>query len=224
MIQLFELETQNPKRRMSPFVWRIRLALLHKGLAFEGLPVTFLDKTGMEPSGSAKVPVIKDGDTWVSDSFDIACYLDKTYPDAPLMKDVALARFFNAWVNRTVISALFPMLTLDICKALDAENAAFFRATREKVIGCTFEEACEGRLDKRSSFQQTLSPMRDILKNQPFLDGESPAWSDYTAGGAFIWALLAPAFDPLEGDDILIAWRNRILDLYNQNARKAILG
>jgi hypothetical protein len=41
-IRLYELVLENG-RSSSPFVWRIRYALAHKGLAFELVPLGFLD-------------------------------------------------------------------------------------------------------------------------------------------------------------------------------------
>ena len=44
MITLFELTGAEDARRFSPAVWRVRMALRHKGLAFEGRPWRFMEK------------------------------------------------------------------------------------------------------------------------------------------------------------------------------------
>ena len=103
MIKLYELAGQDVSIRFSPYVWRVRLALLHKGLPFEGVTCHFTDKAVLEQAKSKTVPVIKSGEDWVKDSFDICLYLDERHCEKPLIKDIALARFFNGWVNISVL-------------------------------------------------------------------------------------------------------------------------
>ena len=59
MIALYELKGKND-RRYSLFSWRARMALRHKGLEFETLPVRLSDKAAIDFSGGKTVPVIKD--------------------------------------------------------------------------------------------------------------------------------------------------------------------
>ena len=80
MIALYELKGKND-RRYSLFSWRARMALRHKGLEFETLPVRLSDKAVIDFSGGKTVPVIKDKDTVVRDSWKIAEYLENRYQD-----------------------------------------------------------------------------------------------------------------------------------------------
>jgi glutathione S-transferase len=65
-------------------VWRVRYALAHKGLAFESVPLGFT-KIQRAFSGQFKtLPVIEDGPTMLAESWDIAEYLERTYPAKPL--------------------------------------------------------------------------------------------------------------------------------------------
>ncbi len=68
MIHLYDLAGADPTRRFSPYCWRIRLALLHKGLPFETIPWRFTDKPVIAFAGSDKVPVLVDGDKILHDS------------------------------------------------------------------------------------------------------------------------------------------------------------
>lgn len=81
-ILLHELVGQDD-RRFSPYCWRTRMALAHKGLEYETSPVSFSDISGLCGGAHKTVPIIEDGDTIVCDSFDIALYLERTYPDKP---------------------------------------------------------------------------------------------------------------------------------------------
>ena len=57
-IQLFELCGADPARRFSPYCWRSRLALAHKGLAVETIPWRFTDRAAIGAHGAQKVPVM----------------------------------------------------------------------------------------------------------------------------------------------------------------------
>jgi hypothetical protein len=57
MIELWELKGRDD-RRYSLYSWRARMALRHKGLAFESHPVRLSDKAAIEFSGGKTVPVI----------------------------------------------------------------------------------------------------------------------------------------------------------------------
>src|SRR5207253_5219109 len=84
MITLWELKGKG-ERPYSLFSWRTRMALKHKGLAFESKPVAMSDKAAIAFSGGKTVPVIKDGETVVRDSRKIAEHLEDRYPDTPTL-------------------------------------------------------------------------------------------------------------------------------------------
>ena len=81
--QLFDLVGRDASRPFSPYCWRTRMALAHKGLEVESIPWRFTEKQAIAPHGSDKVPVLLDGETTVADSWVIANYLEDTYPDHP---------------------------------------------------------------------------------------------------------------------------------------------
>ena len=70
---------------ISPFVWRTKYALAHKGFDIDIVPgglTGILERTG---GRSERVPVIVDDGEWVLDSWVIAEYLDEKYPDRPML-------------------------------------------------------------------------------------------------------------------------------------------
>lgn len=227
MRQLFELCGSDEAVRFSPYVWRVRMALKHKGLDFEGVPVRFLDKKPLENAQSKTVPVLNDGGTWVKDSFDIALYLEKTYPDNPLFGSAQAegqARLLNEWANRTMVLGIFPMIVADIHSRLDKKNGAYFRETREKFLGCTLEEAQAKRADRLPAFQKAMAPVRATLAAQAFLSGGAPAWADYCVFGTLMWARISSDIALFEPDDPITAWQEQMLDLFGGYARSAPLG
>lgn len=224
-IVMYDLAGAEDDRRFSPFCWRIRMALAHKGLDVETRPFRFTEKELIAESGQGRVPVIVDQGRWLHDSWDIACYLEAAYPDAPSLfggeAGKAGALFINEWVNRTVHGALFPLIVHDVYMHLAENDKDYFRTSREARIGTTLEDFCAGRDEKIVTFRQSLAPARAVVAAGPFLAGPAPAYTDYLLFGAFQWARCVSAFQLLEPDDPLHAWRARMLDLFDGLARRA---
>ena len=82
-LKLFELVGTDTERPFSPFCWRTRMALAHKGLSAQSIPWCFTEKGAIAPHKSEKVPVLIDDETSVADSWAIANYLEDAYPDRP---------------------------------------------------------------------------------------------------------------------------------------------
>ena len=70
-IALYDLAGQGD-RRFSPYCWRIRMSLAHKGLDYETRPTGFSKIASICGGGYKTVPVIDDGGKVMSESFDIA--------------------------------------------------------------------------------------------------------------------------------------------------------
>ncbi len=59
-IQMYDLAGEDPKRRFSPFCWRIKLALAHKRLDVETIPWRYADKAALVFANWDRVPVLVD--------------------------------------------------------------------------------------------------------------------------------------------------------------------
>ena len=86
-------------------VERVSLALAHKGLDAEEVPVDPADRSALaELSGQELVPVIDDNGEVVADSPVILAYLEMRYPDKPLYPADRTRRaetsLFVDWFNR----------------------------------------------------------------------------------------------------------------------------
>lgn len=224
-ITIYELAGAEPDRRFSPFCWRTRMALAHKGLAAEGIPWRFLDKDKIAMSGQGAVPVIVDGSKVVSDSWTIAEYLENAYPDRHSLfggdKGRALTRFYNNWTAGAVQLPLFRMIGIDIFNHLAESDRTYFRQSREARFGVSLEALAADRDDKVKAFRQGLQPLRATLETQPFLGGDSPLYADYIVFGAFQWARCISPFQLLEAADPVYAWRKRLLDAFDGMAGRA---
>ena len=223
MRKLYELAGADENRRFSPYCWRIRMSLAHKGLEADCMPWRFTEKEAIKFSGQERVPVLVDGTNTISDSWKIAKYLEAEYPDSPSLKlENGEVLFIKFWTETVLNSELVKFLLMDIHDSLTAKDKAYFRESREKNYGKTLEEVVEGREERLPSFQKMLTPLRLTLKKQQFVAGESPGFSDYIVFGAFQWARCISDFSLLQADDSIYEWREKMLGLHNGLAGNAV--
>lgn len=223
---LYDLAGADEDRRFSPYCWRARLALAHKGLEVETIAWRFTDDAVSALSSQGKVPVLVDGGKVIADSWAIAVYLEETYPNRPSLfgGDAAMAvtRFVNSWADRTMIAGMFPMIAHDIYRHIHEKDRAYFRATREQRLGGPLEDAAADRETRVVTFRKSLEPVRALLAEQAFVGGATPTYADYILFGGFQWAACVSSFPMLAPDDPLNAWRDRIADLFDGLGRKGV--
>ena len=225
MITLYDL-TFDKDLRPSPFCWRTKFALKHKGLSWRDEPVGFIEKQKIAFAQSQALPVIHDDAKVVKDSWAIAVHLDEAHPDAPLFKSemaLSYARFVNGWADTMVHPMLFPIIVGDLAERVRPVDRAYFDESRGKRLGTTdfagFQAEARGK--GVAAFRAALEPARRVLKEQPFLAGRHPAYPDYALGGTFMWGRTVSPLALLEPDDPIHAWRERIYDLFDGMGRKA---
>jgi glutathione S-transferase len=220
---LYDLAGENPACRFSPFCWRSRLALAHKGLDVETVPWRFTERERLGFSGQGKVPVLVDGERVVADSWAIACWLEDRYPDRPSLfggeGGRAVSRFLNNWTDVVLHPHVARMVVADIPPLLAPADRAYFRESREQRFGMPLERVSADRAERVEAFRRELQPLRATLGQQPWLGGEAPGYADYIVFGAFQWARVCSAFGLLEAGDPVAAWRERVLDLHGGLAR-----
>jgi glutathione S-transferase len=82
-------------------------------------------------------------------------------------------------------------------------------------LGAALETIGVDRETNVLAFRKTLEPIRAVLGSQPYLGGEAPAYADYAVFGSFPWARCISSFPLLLNDDLIWAWRNRLLFAFN---------
>jgi glutathione S-transferase len=222
MIALYELKGKND-RRYSLFSWRTRMALAHKGLEFESVPVALSDKASIAFSGGKTVPVLKDGDLVVRDSWKIAEHLENRYQDAAPLFGGEIGRgvtqAFNIWVDRSAVPAMLRVIAADIHERVGPEDEDYFRQTMEKVLRMTLEESRAKRDEALLQLGRTLAPLQEALKRQAFIAGARPAYADYILFSVLQWARVMSPHELLGPEDPLCRWREQVLDLHGGFAR-----
>lgn len=224
-ILLYDLVGADPARLFSPHCWKVRMALAHKGLPFDTVLKTFVEVKTIEGGTDRTIPVIRDGDTVIHDSFAIAEYLDETYPDRPTLfgglEGRALSRFVEAWSLRSLHSAIVGLALMDVYEMQDEPNREHFRRTREARFGKRLEEVQTGTAEtQKQAISTALEPLRGTLARQPFIGGSSPLFADYIVFGALQWLRVCNPDWPLASGDPVDAWFERCLDLHGGIGRE----
>jgi glutathione S-transferase len=221
--QLYELCGTDPARIFSPYCWRSRMALAHKGLDFENMPWRFTETDRLAFAGHDKVPVLVDGAKVVADSWDIALHLDAAYPDRPsLMRgNPAPYRLVAAWNDAVVQAGIARLVVSDIPPLLGEADRAYFVTSREKRFGMPLAQVTADRATRLPAFREALHPLRMVVRGQAFLGGDTPDYADMIVFGSFMWARSVSDFALLEPGDAVHGWRERMLDLHGGMARQA---
>ncbi|MBH68832.1 MAG: beta-aryl ether-cleaving protein [Rhodospirillaceae bacterium] len=223
-MQFFDLSGANG-RRFSPFGWRVRMALAHVGLEQKADVelVTFSQKHKLDFSGQNLVPVIKDRDQVIFDSWRIASYIDATYGTENSLfggtDGKSTSRFIASWVDSQIHPLIAQCVVRDILDVIDPADREYFRASREKRFGMPLEQIVENRDDTKANLKRTLYPLRKALEVAPFIGGTLATFSDYAVFGALMWARVTSSFELLESDDPICTWRERMLDLFDSLGR-----
>jgi glutathione S-transferase len=216
--KLYDLAAADPNLRFSPYCWRTKLALAHKGLPVETIPWRFTEKEEIAFSGQQQVPVLVDGKTVVYDSQSIAEYLETTYPEAPsLFGDAAsraLTLFIKNWVEVTLHPAIVKIVMPDIFKIIHPKDQPYFRQSREARIGITIEALGAQRAEHLPALNALLAPLRQTLRAQKFLTGDTPLYADHIVFGALQWARKTSSTPLLEADGPISRWMAAILAHY----------
>ncbi|EPC01497.1 glutathione S-transferase [Litchfieldella anticariensis FP35 = DSM 16096] len=222
--RLYDLCGIDEELRFSPYCWRVKYALAHKGLDYETQPWHFTDKQELAFANHDKVPVLVDGDEVVTESYEILHYLDRVYPDRPLLGDTqaeARARFFKFYAERSLAPGMMRTIIMDLLNAIHPKDRDYFRETREKRFGRTLEEF-HSPAKGLSQLDQALEPLRGLLGESNFVDGDAPAAADYLLFGPFMWARIVSTADLVSNADPVYAWMERMLDLHGGLGRSAM--
>ncbi len=216
---LYSLCGRDENRPFSPHCWKVSMALAHKGLDFVEKPTPFTEIPKLENGFSKTVPILRDGNLLIRDSFDIALYLDDTYPDRPTLfggeGGKSLARFVEGFSQTLIHPVLSRIAIKNIHDMLDEPDQVYFRESREARLGRRLEDFEAARQDEVAALAAQLEPIRHTLRFQPFIGGETPLFADYILFGALQWVRITTGLAPLAANDPVTTWFETCLDLHN---------
>ncbi len=196
MLELHQFEA-------SHYSEKVRLVLDYKQLPYRTIEVTpgigQIDLYRL--SGQRQVPVLKDGDEVISDSTAIARYLDKQYPERPLIpsdpKQKGLCLLMEAWADESIglnarkvmigafnqhpnfRTALLPISTPELIKnAVGAVPGDVL-----KLLGTGVGFGPDAVKSATEILRQDLEALCLILSTQPYLCGDQPTLADFAVAG-----------------------------------------
>ena len=220
-IFLYELAGADSALRFSPHCWKSRLALAHKQLNYETVPVRFTEKNKIAFSNQALLPVVQDlsndGEV-ICDSWTIAKYLENQYPERPSLfhdnRGKALAESINHWADTVLAVRIRPIIIMDIYRILADKDKAYFRQAREKKMGASLEEIAEQSDEMMSGLYQELDSVRGLLSIRDYLGGQTPTYADISLMGTLLWAANVRQQPLLAEDDLVYTWYQRMYQYY----------
>lgn len=223
---LYSLCAADGRRHYSPHVWKIIMALRHKGLDAEIRPVSFGDIAAIEDGSWTSVPVLNDHGHVEGDSFAIAAHLEHSYPaSASLFGGAggeALARFVESFSQTVVHPPLSAAAALHMHAIMSPADQEYFRRARERRFGTTLEASAAAGAAQLATLPGKLAPLRQLLTKQPWLGGAAPLFGDYILFGMLQWARVTLPAPMLAADDPVTDWFERCLDLHGGVGRLAL--
>ncbi|KAF2658816.1 hypothetical protein K491DRAFT_689885 [Lophiostoma macrostomum CBS 122681] len=190
----------------SPTTWRIRLILNYKSIPYKTEFLEFPDIAptlkgfGIQPDKQANgspskytVPAIHHipTNTYIMDTIPIAAFLESTYPSPPLILDSAYGHALEARLRAVVGKATWTSIVPREVKILSPRSAAYFRRTREAVLGHPLEDLLEPPEKEERMYEGLQEGMRELsealLRNReegPFVLGKWPSITDFFVAGA----------------------------------------
>jgi glutathione S-transferase len=135
---LYTLCGADSARPFSPHCWKTVMSLRHKGLDFVEAPLPFTEIAKVENGATRIVPLLRDGERLVADSFAIALYLEEAYPERPSLfrgdGGKAMARFVEGYSQLVLHTAITRIALLDIHDMLAPVDQAYFAPTARTAL------------------------------------------------------------------------------------------
>jgi glutathione S-transferase len=191
---------------LSQYSEKVRLILDYKGLEYKKIEVTpgIGQLELFRLSGQREVPVLKDGDTIVADSTEIAFYLERKYPEPsmipsdPLQKGQCL--LIEEWADESIglkgrtafVGALNQNQNFRT-NVLPKTVPNFFKSLVGAVpselldlLGTGVGFGAEAVKDAHKSLKQDLEALCLILEQRPYLVADRPTIADLAVAGLSI--------------------------------------
>ncbi|KAK7033892.1 hypothetical protein VNI00_012516 [Paramarasmius palmivorus] len=196
MITLYDVgpATNSTEISTSPHVRKIRYTLNYKGIPYKVSWVNLFNleeiaksvgaaPTGVRPDGAPKytVPFIVDSSTGavVSDSYRVAEYLDKAYPDTPRLIPEGTEGLQWAFGDG-MLAKIIPIFGL-VRPLLEKANDELYAKGVEGVYGPLVPMSDE---EKKAAWGVVKATLDDISKyykeGQVFLTGDKPIYADFS--------------------------------------------
>lgn len=196
MLELYQFE-------LSQYSEKVRLILDYKGLAYRKIEVTpgvgQLELFRM--SGQRQVPVLRDGNEIVADSTAIAKYLDRKYPERPIIPTDpqlrGLCLLMEEWADESIgtksrkvlfgamsqsqkfRTSILPAATPDVLKTL----VGAVPGDVLNLLGFGIGYGPDAIKSAQEDIKQDLEALSLLLMDKPYLITDRPTLADFAVAG-----------------------------------------
>ncbi|KAL3481743.1 hypothetical protein BJX99DRAFT_130382 [Aspergillus californicus] len=186
----------------SPVVWRIRLMLNYKRIAYKTIFLEFPDieptmkDLGITPQATSDakikytVPVIHHipSNNLLMESTVIAEFLETTYPTPGIALSSPLGQEIET-KSRTAIGPVFRnSLVPREFNVISPRAQDYFRRTREAALGCKLEDLLSQEEAGWGAAGESLRALGELIQTNkaegPFILGASPSYTDFFIAGS----------------------------------------
>lgn len=161
-------------------------------------------------------PMVVDSETgeMVVDSWKVAEWLDKKFPETPALfpqGSHAAVRLFEVTWRTEVVRHLIPLLVPRVYTTLNPASQPYFRLTRESFLGKKLEEVFPEGPEREAQWELAkagLDKIDELFKKNgagEFFLGETFSYADCIAGA---WLRWAHAVSPKEYEEKITKWNN----------------
>ena len=211
---------------LSMLISGFRLCLNIKGLHYQTIWVEFPDieaickKIGAKPTASVApfytLPVIHDPstNTVISDSIDIARYLDATYPSTTQLFPPGSNALLEAFQIPNLRACLMPIAAPLICAHLNPTSQEYYRRTKEVSLGNRLEDLSPPGPQRDQHWKQLQDSLGAVdswlSKNgdgKKFVMGDTISYADLTIVGWVLAMKLVFGSESREWKEIA-SWHN----------------
>jgi glutathione S-transferase len=200
MLELYQFE-------LSHYSEKVRLILDYKQLEYRKIEVTpgFGQIELLQKSGSRQVPILKDGGTYVADSTEIALYLERKYPERPILPQDSAAKgqclVIEEWADvsmglkgrKALIGALnqnqnfrTSILPREIPDSLKNIVGAIPGEILD-LLGTGVGLGGDAVKTAKATLQRDLEALCLMLENRPYLVGDTPTLADLAVAGISLY-------------------------------------
>ncbi|KAF5366592.1 hypothetical protein D9758_008953 [Tetrapyrgos nigripes] len=233
-IVFYDFISRDPKTRpCNPNTWKARYCLNYKGLAYTTIYIEYhwqdveavCKESGIPPSrtnpdGTPKytLPSIIDPTTGtaVSDSFRIAEYLDKAYPETPVVLPPGTRGLQAAFVEG-LFPKMLPLIKFGMdptaSKFITEKSEAYFRRVRgaDWGPGVTLKDIYPDTQEEKNVEWKNLEKAFEGIGNwigqeNKFIMGDRPTFGDFALAAFLWWARELWGEDSEEWKEISTRW------------------
>ncbi|THH07918.1 hypothetical protein EW145_g3059 [Phellinidium pouzarii] len=221
-ITFFDIPSTLKDNAWSPNTFKTRLSLNYKGIPHKTEWIEYPDiETSLKKSGGAPtskkpdgrdhytLPAIYDPATGkvVTDSIQIAAYLDDRYSDTPALIPSgtrAAIEIFNDFFEQK-LGSIYPILLPASNNILNPPSEEYFRRTREELYKKKLEEFAPpgpARDELWEKFREGLDQVASFYDkngaNKPFFLGDTFTFADANVLGYLLWIKVVLGSDSKE--------------------------